>query len=201
MKYRVYALMCPVTSAVRYVGVTTLTVNERLRRHVVNAKRGVKGHKENWIRSLECDPIVTLLEETDDLNRECHWIAFYRQLGCDLCNLTDGGEGTAGRRGTRKGHKLSEETKQKIGDANRGRIRSPETKERIRKALQGKPSPKSEEWRRKVSVSKMGHSVSEETRKKIRESLLGRSSPKPEDIGRRISEGKRKAKLARLAQN
>ena len=73
-----------------------------------------------------------------------------------------------------KGHPHTEEEKRKISEAQKGkprpyasRPRSEETKRKLSEAKKGvKRGPLSEEWRRKISEAGKGHVKSEETRKK-----------------------------------
>lgn len=118
--------------------------------------------------------------EQDSFDTEIHWIKFAKQLGCKLCNMTDGGEGTSGYRrkvwnkgktGTQvawnKGIKPSEETKKKM----KGRIVSKETRDKLRKANIGKYH--TEETKKKMSESGKGkHNMprTEEWKKKMSES-------------------------------
>ena len=60
-----------------------------------------------------------------------YWIGYYQNLGADLCNLSNGGEGKVGR-------KLSEESCQKLRDAFKGRPIPQEQREQISKSLTGK---------------------------------------------------------------
>ena len=103
-----------------------------------------------------------------------------RNQGCELCNLTDGGEGVKGWKKTPEqiahhkavttGMKRSEESKAKM----RGRTFSEEALQRIGGAHKNKI-------------------VSEETRKKMAESAKARKRQSfTEEQKRRISEGKRK---------
>jgi hypothetical protein len=65
--------------------------------HTLAARKGERGLKANWIRSLRREgmnyQIVVLEETTKDLlnEREIWWIAKYRPLG-KLTNICDGGE-------------------------------------------------------------------------------------------------------------
>jgi hypothetical protein len=94
----IYALIDPRTDGVRYVG-KSVNVVQRYRIHCV--ARGNR-HSAVWIRSLRnvgLRPVLTILEvATEEMweERERYWIAFYREQGCDLTNLTDGGEGMHG---------------------------------------------------------------------------------------------------------
>ena len=95
----VYALCDPRTGEVRYVGKTARSVHARVRAHTNGVLRGGSTHKDNWLRSIDCKPRVTVLalglsEQLDDLERR--WIAALRTEGAPLTNLTDGGEGVLG---------------------------------------------------------------------------------------------------------
>lgn len=68
-----------------------------------------------------------------------------------------------GERSTRFGKKTSEETKRKISEANKGKVRSEEMKEKIRRALSGENNYMygkhlGEETKRKMSETKKGKS-------------------------------------------
>ena len=67
---------------------------------------------------------------------------------------------------------LSEETKRKIGKANKGRITTDETKKKLSAALKGRT--RTEEQRKAMSERAKGHVVTEETRKKLSEAHKGR---------------------------
>ena len=100
------------------------------------------------------------------------------------------------------GMKHTEETKRKIGEANRGKKRTEEHRRKMSEAKKGKK--KSEETRRKMSESRKGMKHTEETRRKMSEvhknpseetrrkiSEAGRGRPCSEETRRKISEGKR----------
>lgn len=135
------------------------------------------------------------------LEHEKFLISCLREIGCELTNLTDGGEGTVGRR-------LSEEAKRRISIANTGVKRSPEwianmkahvtgrvfTKEhrdRLSKSTVGRKKPQAEidgylpalrsamakpEVHAKISASAKGRFVSEETRAKMAAAQTGRKA-------------------------
>lgn len=85
-------------------------------------------------------------------------------------NLKSGGEN----------NKLSDETKRKIGNANKGRIISEEDIIKMSESRKGRVLP--EEVRRKISESNKGKKLSDETKRKIGQSSLGRN------IGRKHTE-------------
>lgn len=181
----IYMLSDPETGRVRYVGKTVSTPSERLRCHVYETKRE-RNHRTNWVRSLlqvGLRPQVTTLEEVcgpaeDGMAAERRWISYLRAEGCDLTNLTDGGEGAPG-------HVPSAESRAKMSMARRGQKRSAETCARISAAKRGKKH--SPEHRANNRAAKLGHKQSQETinkrrahgvspatREKIRASLRGR---------------------------
>ena len=94
---------------------------------------------------------------------------------------------------SRKGHKLSEETKRRMSEAHKGKLsapRSEETKRKISEARKGKPgTPRSEETKRRMSESQKGkHNIthSDEAKRKMSESHKGHKLS--EEHKRKISE-------------
>lgn len=110
---------------------------------------------------------------------ERFWIEAYgrRDLGTGcLVNLTDGGDGAVGCI-------PSEETRQKISQANKGKTHSEEARQKISQAKKGKP--KSEEHRQKISQAKKGEknprwgkTHSEETKAKMSQARKAREQQK-----------------------
>lgn len=107
----IYGLIDPRTNQLRYVGKTVLTPDRRVFTHKWRARvHPHKRHSMAWLLSLEKDgvePDVFTIEEVpiggDWVEAEQFWIAYFRFIGADLCNHTDGGEG-------QPGHKQSPET-------------------------------------------------------------------------------------------
>jgi len=120
-RWWIYLLVDPrVTSGraqdeVRYVGFST-DCDSRLDVHLDEAAKSTRNtHKLNWIRSLLRDNLVPLVRVVDKgfgdswESAERHWVAFYRhEVGANLTNATDGGDGVPGYRHT-------DETKKYIG--------------------------------------------------------------------------------------
>jgi len=100
--------------------------------------------------AMEVRMVATGLTEEGAFNLEVERIKFWREVGADLANMTDGGEGASG-------YKFSEEQKLKVSIAITGKKRSEETK-------------------RKLSEARKRWSISEETKKKISKSLKGRTA-------------------------
>lgn len=141
---RIYTLSDPRTREIRYVGMTTRTLEVRLAGHLRNC-RLEKNHRARWVRSLQDAGVIPVITEVDLIPVEQHaeaerqWIAFYRAQGVRLVNATDGGEGMPG-------FKMSPEARKKISEAKKripqlhllayhvGVPRSEETRERLRQA-------------------------------------------------------------------
>ena len=85
------------------------------------------------------------------------------------------------------GKKFSDETRQKMSEAHRGRTMSEESRRKMSEARKGMTF--SEETRRKMSEAKRGKPMSEEARRKLSESLKGRKRPPfSEEWKRKLSE-------------
>ncbi len=166
----VYLLTDPRTDAPRYVGVTK-DLKRRGKDHLRGC--GVGPYCKNWIKllcSVGIRPIVIILEIVPDHQRkdaEQAWILGFRQIGARLTNLTDGGEGTLGR-------KLSSETRAKISAALtglQGQGKSPEHRAKISAALMGRVL--STATREKMSAARKGRVQSAETRAKMSIAQMG----------------------------
>ena len=77
-------------------------------------------------------------------------------------NLTDGGDGHLG-------FIMTEETKQKLSEAKKGKTFSKEHKQKLSEAKKGKTL--SEEHKQKISEAKKGKTLSEETKQKISDAM------------------------------
>lgn len=120
---------------------------------------------------------IEILDESDNEDDlfllEFHWITY---LGTNIIgyNMTNGGEGTAGRK-----YVMSQKHKQKLREINLGKIMPNEQKEKIRKSMLGKNTgPRSKETKDKISKANrgktspnLGKSLSEETKLKISNSV------------------------------
>lgn len=116
----VYTLACPKTDKVKYVGITN-NPKQRLRKHLTSIKKPTL--KNNWIKSLlnkGLEPVMTLTDSSDLRteinNKEKYWIIKYREWGCDLKNITTGGDGGS----TMLGRKLTKEQSLKISLSKKG---------------------------------------------------------------------------------
>jgi hypothetical protein len=140
MKTKIYVL-CEPDGEIRYVGKTSLGLNQRLGLHLSCARCGSMDYRCNWIRRVLREGYLPLIRfvgevEGDGNLEEIAWIAYGRQEGWRLVNITDGGEGARGWRA------------------------SPETRQKMRK-------PKSAKHRFRISQSNLGRKPSVETRLKM----------------------------------
>jgi group I intron endonuclease len=113
----VYGLCDPDTLELRYVG-KALNGSGRCFDHgrPSSFKEG-KTPKNNWLRKLKAQGknvvCVLISEYSEDVSNEDlyeseqFFIALYKELNCNLLNLTDGGPGMSG-------HKFSQESRQKM---------------------------------------------------------------------------------------
>lgn len=195
----IYALLDPryptPALAVRYVGRAAGRATKRLREHLRDAETGSRRHSSCWIRRLRrlgFLPTLLVLEvvpTADAPARERAWIAHHRQLGCQLTNHTDGGEGL-------EGFHHRPESIDKMRERRRGRPLSPERRARIaaglrgayaegRRARPGRTRPWSAEQRAMLSARARGRTLSDATRAKIAASLRGRRQPEAVNEKRR----------------
>lgn len=97
----IYTLSDPISKDVRYVGKTVKSLRVRLSGHIYSNKRE-HNHRINWINSIldkGLIPVITKIDECawgDSQELEKNWIIHFREMGCNLVNSTDGGEGALG---------------------------------------------------------------------------------------------------------
>lgn len=187
MIHLIYALADPRTYRIRYIGQTARSATVRYKDHCRKQTRN--NHRTGWLNqlhSLGFRPIMIIIEECNKFNwaeRETYWIKYYRDtLEYDLVNTTDGGEGTVG-------WNPSEETKAKIGQANKGR-----------RSFLGKNH--TEYSKQLISAAnkgqqyRLGKKHTEETKRKIAEKAIGRTGFKmPYNAEHRHKISRAKAKL------
>lgn len=99
MKNYIYILKDPISNEVRYVGKSNNPQN-RLKKHLSESNLIESWTPKNkWLLSLRKDnlsPIMEIIDSTylDNINElEVYWIKHYRDLGIDLTNGTNGGDG------------------------------------------------------------------------------------------------------------
>ncbi len=97
------------------------------------------GRNERWIRTaakhgLNVEILFDGLTEEEALTVEVDCILELRSFGYDLCNMTEGGEGTSG-------HVVSSDTRLKISKAHKGRIKDEKWRENMSKSQKGRKLP------------------------------------------------------------
>ncbi len=147
----VYGLVDPETEEIRYIGQTTKPVQIRLNEHINKHKIYNNLHLKNWISKIlriGLKPKVIIIQKNAIWSQdEIKHIKKFRDLGKNLLNATDGGDGMLGFKHseetkkimskTKMGFKHSNITKEKISRTKKGRQPSKETKNKIRQALLG----------------------------------------------------------------
>jgi hypothetical protein len=118
------------------------------------------------------------------LDHEIFLISCFKDMGFQLCNLTNGGEGSSGIKlsdkqkaiisATHKGKVTSDETKAKISASHIGKKASDETKEKMRAAWALRSKDVSIETREKISAAGIGRKFSNESKEKMRAAAIGR---------------------------
>ena len=166
-----------------YIGLTTRTLEQRWKQHIYESNK-----QDSWewntplgnaIKKYGKDLFqVFVLEEcsseTELKQKEIQLIRERKSLASETgYNLTLGGDG-------RLGYKLSEETKRKIGEGNKGKTYTAESLEKMsvaaKKRCVGKPSPMdgkkhTEESKQKIISFLTGRKHSEESKRKRSESM------------------------------
>lgn len=144
------------------------------------------------------------LTEEDAFQHEEYMIAVFgrKDLGTGiLLNRTNGGEGSSG-------YIATEETKQKISDAMKGKLCSEETKRKIGEANKGrepsnKGKPRSEETKQKIGEANKGKKMSDEAKRKLSELRKGRvpwnkGKPMSDETKQKLSEAQKKIQANKL---
>ena len=146
---------------IRYIGKTAGTAKDRLRSHFSQARNGSQFYAARWIRSVDFDVQMEVLEEDPrdiDAAERC-WIALLRELDCRLVNISDGGGGG------NAGNAHTPEARARIAAASTGRRHTSVAREKMRLAATGwRPT---DETRAKLSAGQRRRVSRQEERKKI----------------------------------
>lgn len=205
----IYGLCDPRNEQLRYIGVTKYP-NKRFAAHLCDKN---PCHRTSWLQSLKREdlkPEMFIIDEVADENwqrEEKFWINYWKYIGADLTNSTDGGDGlqsptpetrakiSAAQTGEKHhnwGKHHSAETLAKMSAANTGKSPTPETRAKLSAAARNI----SDETRVRMSASRAGDknpnwgkSPSDETRAKLSVAHIGKH---PSDETRtKISAGNR----------
>ncbi|AGE60166.1 GIY-YIG catalytic domain-containing endonuclease [Acanthocystis turfacea Chlorella virus WI0606] len=176
----IYMLTSPSTKS--YIGQTTRPIKERLKEHQYSNSDCVAISRA--IQKYGWDKFEKHWYEVPDEELNDHEEMMVEVLGTlapSGYNLKEGGG---------SGGKLSEETKKKIGAANKGKILSEVTRGKISKAHIGKTM--SVETKQKMSEASTGRTHTDETKQKMSDSKKGEKchmygKSKNDDIKQKIS--------------
>lgn len=162
----------------KYVGITSRPVEDRWKNG-----NGYSHDQSYFYRAINKytwdgflhEVVANNLTEVEAKYKEIELIALYKS-NCRRYhnptygyNMTDGGDGTVGRIHT-------DDTKQKISNALKGRKMSQESRQKMSESRKGVPF--SEEHKRNLSKSQIGRKHSDETRNKISNSKIGKYTGK-----------------------
>ena len=145
-----YTLNCPFTNTIKYVGIS-INPKQRFSTHISKARYNTNTRKNTWIKGLlnqGLKPILNVISRhnIDIINDvEVAYILECKNKGIFLYNLTSGEE---------KKKQVSQETKEKIRQANLGKKQSLSTVEKRRVLLIGQKRTK--EVREKLSNNQKG---------------------------------------------
>lgn len=95
----IYALICPLSNEIRYIG-KTVNIKNRIRYHFNPNHTDTNTHKKNWINKLKSDnlkPEVLILDTIECLDKEWeiyekYWISQCKCWGFKLLNYSLGGD-------------------------------------------------------------------------------------------------------------
>ena len=128
----IYILKDPFNNEVRYVGKSD-NPKERFIEHIKKSKY-TKTYKNNWIQNLLKNEKKPILEIIDIINinewseKEKYWIKYYKDKGCNLTNLTEGGDG--GNFGDKINKLISEKLKGRVFSKETIKLMSESAKKR-----------------------------------------------------------------------
>lgn len=156
----IYALICPKTKHIRYVGKSV----EPYKRYLNHLTENSKTHKNNWLKSLNDDKpefmILDICNEEDWIFWEQYWISQCKTWGYNLTNMTIGGDGSSGMKLSEDhklrisksliGHEVSLETRSKISKSNKGVKKSLTHIENLKLAHKGKAPKTKKRFVRKI---------------------------------------------------
>ena len=159
--------------------------------------RAIMGKLAREGSGMEVRMVATGLTEDEAFSLEVERIAFWREIGIDLANRTNGGDGVSGL-------KMSDEAKAKMSAAKIGKKQDPDAVVRRISSLIGRKQPRhaveicaekrrgkalSEEHKAKLSTAHMGKIVSNEARA----ALSAANKGKPWSEKRRAAENDKRA--------
>lgn len=158
---------------VRYVGITTKSLAERMANHRYDLfVKNIKTKKTKWMKEVldnNSDIEIKAIEECVSFKiaceRERYWISLFRQQGVDLVNSTSGGQGLLAL-------EIPEQTKKKISDTLKGHSVSKSTRDKISQSVKEYWQNMTKEKKEDFCIKKKNISI--ETREKMSQSKIGK---------------------------
>lgn len=167
--YKIYGLKLKDDNMIKYIGYTSRELEVRLKEHL-SVTIYLKHKNGQWLKKYKNEIEIVLLESNiqsheDVCKKEIFYIKEYNELGYNLNNATFGGDGCV----------PTEETREKISKALKGRKVSEETKLKQSLAIKGKKlGPRPENVKEKLRNAHLGRKLTDLQKEKIRLSMLGR---------------------------
>lgn len=200
----IYGLASSENGQIRYIGQTTKTAEKRFGDHRRNVKRNPHTPVAKWIKSLNergFHPILVILKNDAVIDDdEIEFIKIFKENGYHLLNISHGGRYNNVSEETRKKlaektrlswlkreHSMSDESKQKVSLANKGRKKPEGFGEKISQIIKNDPSRiqklHSAESQKKSAQSRKGKIPSNLS--EIHRNMIGK--PKSEEIRNKIA--------------
>ena len=147
MAITIYGLSNPDNDIIRYIG-KTVDLDKRYKAHIKEALYGKRKSKKNtWLNALlikNISPniqVIDIVADEDGNFYERQYIKLFKSVGCNLLNMTQGGDGGAmnpeiakasgllrrGKEGHNKGLIMSQEVKNKISQSKLGKNKGSES--------------------------------------------------------------------------
>lgn len=193
----IYALTDPRTDSIRYVG-KTVELKERLLAHINDAKKGSKNWCHRWIRTLLAEGfepkqrVLQCVSECEWAEAERRWIAHLSVNGAKLTNLTKGGDGLLG-------YVPTPEHIAKTSASNRGKKRTGQALENIRRGAADPATRAKLSAMRIGNKSRLGQKQSDEEKEKRAAANRGKKrSPEFCERLRALNTGKKHSSETRL---
>jgi hypothetical protein len=184
----IYVLIDPRDGSIRYVGKTSRLLEVRLSVHMGPPPPKSDGRRDRWVRKLRrlgmrasIEPVQFVPDDFAD-EAERYWIAYFRNIGCDLVNGTDGGTG---------GHMVGEALMRL-----RKSMASPMTKALQREShLDRKLPPETKAAMKEAQRLRRGRELAEGTTRKFTSEERARISERQRGVKRRPLSPETKAKI------
>ncbi len=166
----VYGLASSKDDIIRYIGQTIQKPSARLGNHISRAMRGAGGARYIWIRETikagHAINALTIQSNADWNDSEVFWIESFRDAGCPLLNVAQGGA-------SHYGHTLDDDTKARLSTITKALWTDPKFRAKVLAGHQRYWTPD----RRKAQADRVtGSKQSEQHKKNISAGQIRRYS-------------------------